>query len=342
MSRRPRSILPTVLSRRQALLACAGWFGLALVPHQKSWAARTTAVNASSASASTGKASPLSAQAIKQLNQAVPGGVAVVPLGFTTEAPRVTFKGSEVLVLAHQNQWYALVGLSLNTLPGAYQLSFVDQQPEKTDLALEHKPNIQSVLKQMQADAGQLSALGGFEVRDKTYPAQHITLKNKRQVNPNPDDLARIRQESALQNEAYATFSNADPSNVLFDPPVKGRLSSPFGLKRFFNGEPRNPHSGLDFAVPKGTPVQTPASGRIILVGNYFFNGNTVFVDHGSGLISMFCHLSSIDRKLGDYVSRYDVIGKVGSTGRSTGPHLHWNVSLNNARVDPAIFLASK
>jgi murein DD-endopeptidase MepM/ murein hydrolase activator NlpD len=331
MSRQPCSVLPTILSRRQALLTGAGWLGFSLLP-RFSWAAKASGFSAPH----------LSAQALKQLNQAVPGGVAVVPLGSAPTTPHVTFNGSEVLVLPHQNQWYALVGLSLDTKPGVHQLTFVDQDLAKADSAPQQEPNIQSVLRQMQADAGQFSTPGSFEVRDKTYPAQHITLKNKRQVNPNPEDLARIRKESALQNEAYATFSNIEPSNVLFDPPVKGRLSSPFGLKRFFNGEPRNPHSGLDFAVPKGTPVQTPASGRIILVGNYFFNGNTVFVDHGSGLISMFCHLSSIDTKLGDTVNRFDIIAKVGSTGRSTGPHLHWNVSLNNARVDPAIFLTSK
>jgi murein DD-endopeptidase MepM/ murein hydrolase activator NlpD len=300
--------------------------GLTLLVPQASWA---------------NSASPLSAQAIKQLNQAVPGGVAVVPLGQALIPPKVTFKGSEVLVLAHQNQWYAVVGLSLDTQPGTYQLSFLNKPTAEKSPANQDKQRIQTVLESIQADAVQSPQVGSFNVRDKTYPAQHITLKNKRQVNPEPVDLARINKELALQNKAYAIFSNKSPSNILFNPPVKGRLSSPFGLKRFFNGEPRNPHSGLDFAVPTGTPVQAPASGRIILVGDYFFNGKTIFVDHGSGLISMFCHLSSVDRQEGDVVSRYDIIGKVGATGRATGPHLHWNVSLNNARVDPAIFLTS-
>ena len=310
MSRRPDAIPSIVLSRRKTLFAGLGWLSLNLLTTQTSWASKASSLNASSLTASS-----LTAQALKQLNQAVPGGVAIVPLGQATIQPRVAFKESEVLVMAYKNHWYAIVGLSLDTQPGAHQLSFISRS---NDL------------------------VGSFNVRDKTYPAQHITLKNKRQVNPDPVDLARINKELALQNKAYAIFSDTSPSNVLFDPPVKGRLSSPFGLKRFFNGEPRNPHSGLDFAVPTGTPVRTPASGRIILVGDYFFNGKTVFVDHGSGLISMFCHLSSIDRQEGDKVNRYDLIAKVGSTGRSTGPHLHWNVSLNNARVDPAIFLTSK
>jgi len=128
---------------------------------------------------------------------------------------------------------------------------------------------------------------------------------------------------------------------LLFDKPVKGPLSSPFGLRRFFNGEERNPHSGLDFAVGAGTPIKAPAAGKVILIGNYFFNGNTVFVDHGQGLISMFCHMSKIDVKLGQSLPRGGIVGRVGATGRATGPHMHWNVSLNDARVDPAIFIGA-
>ncbi len=122
---------------------------------------------------------------------------------------------------------------------------------------------------------------------------------------------------------------------------MNGPLSSKFGVRRFFNGEERNPHSGLDFAVGAGTPIKTPAAGKVILIGNYFFNGNTVFVDHGQGFISMFCHMSKIDVKVGQPLARGDVVGKVGATGRATGPHMHWNISLNDARVDPAIFIGA-
>src|SRR3989344_3567137 len=136
-------------------------------------------------------------------------------------------------------------------------------------------------------------------------------------------------------------ISPRQPSNLLFDKPVNGPLSSPFGLRRFFNGEERNPHSGLDFAANSGTPIKAPAAGKVILTGDYFFNGKTVFIDHGQGLISMFCHLSAIGVKVGDEIPRGGVVGKVGATGRATGPHLHWNVSLNDARVDPAIFIGA-
>lgn len=248
--------------------------------------------------------------ALNQLNQAHPGGVAVIALGAHAKQPLVTFNQSNVLVLPHQNQWFALVGLPLDLKPGKHQILNVTSGHSLP-----------------------------FEVKDKTYPSQHIKLKNTRQVNPDPADLERINRELVLQNKAYATFSPVVPSNVLFDPPVKGRLSSPFGLRRFFNGQARNPHSGLDFAAPTGTPVAAPADGTLILIGDYFFNGKTVFIDHGSGLITMYCHLSQINRELGDRVKRGDIVGQVGATGRATGAHLHWNVSLNNARVDPALFL---
>ena len=245
------------------------------------------------------------------LNKPVPGGVAVIELGTGAQAPKATYDGKPVLVVKEQETWRAIVGIPLTVKPGSQQ--------------------------RITADGRQLA----FAVVNKKYPEQHITLKNKRQVNPNPADLKRIENELAVQIKAYRTFSPNTPSNLLLDKPVNGPLSSKFGVRRFFNGEERNPHAGLDFAVPAGTPVKTPAAGKVILIGNYFFNGNTVFVDHGQGFISMFCHLSKIDTQVGQQLARGAVVGKVGSTGRATGPHMHWNVSLNDARVDPAIFIGA-
>ncbi len=245
------------------------------------------------------------------LNKPVPGGVAVVPLGDGADAPRVRYQDKPVLVIREDGaRWIAIVGIPLATTPGPQQL----QVGERTLT---------------------------FAVEARHYREQHITLKNQRQVNPNPEDLKRIARELDEQTGAYRQFSPGQPSNLLFDRPVAGPLSSPFGLRRFFNGEERNPHSGLDFAVPAGTPIKAPAAGRVILVGDYFFNGRTVFLDHGQGLVSMFCHLSEIGVNVGDQVARGGVIGKVGSTGRATGPHLHWNVSLNDVRVDPTIFIGA-
>lgn len=154
--------------------------------------------------------------------------------------------------------------------------------------------------------------------------------------------MKRYQREYQEQIDAYRSFRPTTPSNISLDKPVDGRLSSPFGLRRFFNGEERNPHSGLDFAVPQGTPVKAPADGVVTIVADYFFNGKTVFIDHGQGLVTMYCHLSAFDVQVGDVVKRGQVIGRVGATGRATGPHLHWNVSLNNARVDPALFIQGK
>ncbi|QLF92565.1 M23 family metallopeptidase [Pseudomonas sp. ABC1] len=245
------------------------------------------------------------------LNKPFPGGVAVLDLGNASQAPTARYQGKPVLVIREDGKrWIAIVGIPLGTKQGAQQV-----EVEGRNL--------------------------GFEVGERHYREQRITLKNQQQVTPNAKNLARIERELAEQTKAYRLFSPRQPSNLLFDKPVNGPLSSPFGLRRFFNGEERNPHSGLDFAVPQGTPIKAPAAGEVILVGDYFFNGRTVFVDHGQGLISMFCHLSQIDVKVGDSLQRGAVLGKVGATGRATGPHLHWNVSLNDARVDPAIFIGA-
>lgn len=133
----------------------------------------------------------------------------------------------------------------------------------------------------------------------------------------------------------YRRFTEPAGSPLPFLSPVDGLLSSSFGRRRVLNGERRSPHSGLDIAADTGTPVANPAPGTVTLVGDFYFNGNSVFVDHGGGLISMMCHLSRIDVADGQRVARGDVLGLVGATGRVTGPHLHWSVSMNGNRVDP-------
>ncbi|MBB3104213.1 M23 family metallopeptidase [Azomonas macrocytogenes] len=247
------------------------------------------------------------------LNKPVPGGVAVLDLGMQGPAPRVRYRDKPVLVVKEDGKrWIAIVGIPLTVEPGVQTVTVERNGAPRTQ---------------------------DFQISSRKYREQRITLKNQRQVDPNPEDLKRIERELDEQTAAYRQFSESQPSNLLFDKPVNGPLSSPFGLRRFFNGQERNPHSGLDFAVPAGTVVKAPADGRVMLTGNYFFNGNTIFIDHGQGLVSMFCHLSKIEVKVGDAILRGDALGRVGSTGRATGSHLHWNISLNDVRIDPSIFI---
>ncbi|WP_071058866.1 M23 family metallopeptidase [Pelistega sp. MC2] len=253
-----------------------------------------------------------------RLNKPVPGGVAVVNLDAYSQGgvlPTVRYQGNRVLVVKSDQNILAIVGIPLKTSAGAQTLVVSSQGKES-----------------------QVS----FNVGSKKYKEQHIKLSSNKHVNPSAEDEARFKRELNEQLAAYKNFREVKPSNIVLDRPVDGgHYSSPFGLRRFFNGQERNPHSGLDIAVPQGTPVKAAADGVVTIVADYFFNGKTVFVDHGQGMVTMYCHLSAIDVKKGQVVKRGESLGKVGSTGRSTGPHLHWNVSLNNVRVDPAIFVGA-
>ena len=179
-----------------------------------------------------------------------------------------------------------------------------------------------------------------FTVAAKKFPEEHITIENRRMVNPLPVDLERHVRERALQDAAYALRTPPHVDLAPFNRPVQGRVSGQFGFRRVFNGQPRARHSGLDIAAAAGTPVQAPAPATVAVVGDFFFNGNTLLLDHGGGLVTMYCHLQRIDVEVGTVVARGDVIATVGATGRATGPHLHWTVSLQNVRVDPAQMMA--
>ncbi|MDA8879691.1 peptidoglycan DD-metalloendopeptidase family protein [Pseudomonadales bacterium] len=256
--------------------------------------------------------------AIPQHNP-VPGGIAVIPVPLSTST--VLFENRQVMLLSSQKGKYAVVGISLKTRPGDYPLELTHKTASDTD---EH----QSML--------------SFQVGAKEYRVQRLTIENKRKVNPYKEDMDRIIRERNEMNKAFKSFENLAQPAVDFVLPAEGPISSPFGLKRILNDQPRNPHSGLDIAAPTGTPIHAPAAGRVTAVGNYFFNGNTVLLDHGQGLISMYCHMSETTVAVGDALSPGDLIGKVGKTGRVTGPHLHWSVSLNNARVDPNLFISEQ
>ncbi len=245
---------------------------------------------------------------------AVPGGVVMIDIeGESSEAPYVSFEGDAVMVLPRERGWVALVGIPLARTPGSAAI---------------------------QIRRGSSTLTRGFTIEGKQYRTQALKVAPKH-VDLSPADAARVEREQPHLRAMYGTFTAQMPESLRFIPPVKGPRSSSFGLRRVFNNQPRNPHSGMDIAAPVGTPVVAPAPGTVIDTGDYFFNGGTVSVDHGRGRVTMYCHLSRIDAKVGQKVSAGEKLGEVGATGRVTGPHLHWGVALNRAFVDPALFLES-
>jgi murein DD-endopeptidase MepM/ murein hydrolase activator NlpD len=239
---------------------------------------------------------------------AVPGGIAVIDI---PPDARATFDGRPVFTLASPKP-VAIVGVGLDAKAGRHVLVVDSASRGHSEIP--------------------------FQVVAKSYPVQRLTLPPDK-VNPPPEAMDRIEREAKLTRAQFALYTPLQTSPFPLLLPATGPVSSNFGLRRVLNGEPKSPHAGLDVAAPLGAAVQAPAAGRVSLVGDFYFTGNVVFIDHGAGMVSMMCHLSAVDVHDGDVVVRGQRIGRVGATGRVTGPHLHWAVSLNDERVDPSMLL---
>ena len=239
-----------------------------------------------------------------------PGGIAILDLGTADQLQPVgTYAGKRVLIYAEGERWLAAVGLPLDTEAGNVTLDL---------------------------DDGRRIV---FEVQEHAYREQRLTVSNKSYVTPDQSQLERIGRERKVIDAALTNFRDEDLDDLLLAAPVDGPRSSSFGLRRFFNEQPRSPHKGMDIAANEGVAINAPRDGVVVATGNYFFNGNTVIVDHGQGLVTMFCHLSEIQVTEGDMLASGEKLGEVGATGRVTGPHLHFGTYLNGTAVDPAILL---
>ncbi len=244
-------------------------------------------------------------------SSARPGGIVILDLGSASQSqPEVTFNGKPVLVFDDRGSWRAAVGMPLRAEIGEHTV-VVDDEPVS------------------------------FAIDDHAYREQRLTISNQNYVTPNQEQLDRIGRERVVLDNALNNWRDQPLESITLASPVEGPRSSSFGLRRFFNDQPRSPHSGMDIAATRGTPILTPRDGIVTTVGDFYFNGNTAIVDHGQGLVTMYCHLSEIDVEFGQAVATGEPLGKVGATGRVTGPHLHFGVYLTGTAVDPAILLAN-
>ena len=213
--------------------------------------------------------------------------------------------------------WNVLVGLDLDTSPGSQDVVLAGTLESGEDFSQNYR----------------------LVIEDKVFPTRRLTVDTK-YVKPPAEVLKRIREESQRTRRIFAAITSSRLWVAPFTAPVPGPANSSFGKRSILNGQPRSPHSGTDFSGPTGTPVEAPNSGRVVLVGDLYYSGNTVIVDHGLGLYSYFAHLSRTLVTEGQILEQGDVLGEIGATGRVTGPHLHWAVRLNRTRVDPLSLIA--
>lgn len=239
-----------------------------------------------------------------------PGGLAIIEIGdIGSTKPQALMNGKPVLVMKRDGKWLAVAGIPLDAEPGTLSITVGSDEKQ-------------------------------FSVNEHAYREQRITVENKSYVEQSQEQLDRIWSERKIIDAVLTSFTDKPVDGLSLAAPVPGTQSSSFGYRRFFNEQPRSPHKGMDISASSGEPIIAPRAGEIAATGNYFFNGNTVLIDHGQGFVTMYCHLSEIAVVEGTSVEVGDVIGAVGATGRVTGPHLHFGTYLNGTAVDPAIFLS--
>jgi len=245
-------------------------------------------------------------------NHSVNGGLTIIPVDIKKE-PEAFFQGKRLPVLPsiNSNQWLLIVAIPLANTDTIQNIEV--KTPYK--------------------------AIVPFQVSEQFYRTQSLNIKDISKVDPHPEDKERIEQETEKLSRLFAHYSHNNPFKKRFAAPIHGPISSLFGLKRVYNHQPRAPHSGLDIAAPQGKPIKAASDGIVADTGNYFYTGNTVIIDHGMGVFSLYAHMSKIMVHAGESVHRGQELGLVGMTGRVTGPHLHWTMVVNQTLVDPLLFV---
>ncbi len=263
------------------------------------------------------QASPLAVTAAARAIQ--PGELVVLTIRTkgTLDSVRLTAFRTELPAFrADAHSWRALVGVDLDAKPGTHVVSI-----------------------SARSGGAPVSITYNLSVRPKRFPTRRLTVSDSF-VNPPPGVQERIDRDSRELAETWKHSAMERLWALPFARPVAAEANSAFGTRSVFNGTPRSPHSGADFPSAEGAPIEAPNAGRVVMARDLYFSGNTVVIDHGLGLFTTLAHLSVIAVHEGDVVARGLVVGRVGATGRVTGPHLHWAVRANGARVDPMSLLA--
>jgi murein DD-endopeptidase MepM/ murein hydrolase activator NlpD len=279
--------------------------------------------------------------------------IATVLTGGATVAPRLTIthkarslQPGELVVLTVASNT-ALSTIDVKAFGRTHRMQALPPSPTKphawialVGIDLDVRPATYTVLVSANGPAGAATVKHRLAVRAKRFATRRLTV-DPDFIDPPAGEAARIERESAALTTAWEGAAGPNPvPELAFVLPVLHRANSAFGTRSIFNGQRRNSHSGADFPSPAGTPINAPAPGKVVIAEDFYFSGGTVVIDHGLGVVSLFAHMSEIFAKAGDDVAQGAVLGLVGATGRVTGPHLHWTVRVNGARVDPLSLVA--